>query len=902
MGQLDVLLQKSGSNNKTTTLKSSGSSNLDTLLSTNKGKITVSAPKKSTTVKVTTAPPKTDLVSQTKVKTNNLVAQSKTLINQNKPKAKGILDEAKKMAIDTAKDVGYALVSPIKDIPASLKSRNDPKMKVLVAESEKLRKAEQALLKKELYNKKTKTYNKEVQKAWKELDKRKAENQRKQQEITAKYGGLTPEQIKRAEKGSEFAFTFTKAGGGVPEAGAVSGNVGFILRQSKNGVTNKIVKVLPKGEVEANDIVNAVIKTGTEKTPEGKAVIKGALDAKSQGKKVEVVEVSAKDLGFTGDDVAKGKVTKVSIDDIDSGLSPMMKDKKLNVDPMIDTLKKGEDLPAIPVYKDGNKYVLNSDGNRRYQAYKQAGIKEVPVKIEEKTKLTPLAKNNAERAIVEDSKIIEEANKFKNADEFFLRMDRQTRNLLRDKNIKSQEAIKDWFNKNAKPKDEVLDTLNPTGNVIAEYSASKRATMPLGKNITTLDKTMNKSGDETITIYRGVSKKYNTINAGDFVTTNKDLAKSYSGEGNVVSKQVKLKDILDDKTEPLGDEYIYRPQKSQVKPKPEKPKEVVSEKTIKTETTKKPSYTSKEARTVQESFSNDIQRVTHNAKSEQELINNTNKIYDEALAKAKGDRSALAGLRTSINKEMFEFAGIKGGNYKANYAELKTLMDSPDIGKYLSSLEKKVQDIDDLILKTPEKTKVITKKTEKVITTKEIPKPIGKGETKQSGLAVGVEAKAIEKKLADNLGDLPEYKQVNMKDQASKAQKLLDKDEKKAIDIALGKNAPPGDILPESVFIAVENKAIREGNVDLLRQLASSIRTTEATAMGQRIRALKERMIDSPTKLMSDIINERKKAFETKFKGRSEADVMNKEVSKIKSKVKAPDKYDWNKFVESIAC
>jgi len=106
----------------------------------------------------------------------------------------------------------------------------------------------------------------------------------------------------------------------------------------------------------------------------------------------------------------------------------------------------------------------------------------------------------------------------------------------------------------------VLESLNPTGTVFTEYTPEIRANAKLGKNMTTLDKTMGKSPNETITIYRGVpSSKYKNINAGDFITTNKQLAKDYAGTGIVLEKKVKLSDILDDKTNPLGEEYIYRP-------------------------------------------------------------------------------------------------------------------------------------------------------------------------------------------------------------------------------------------------------------------------------------------------------------------------------------------------------
>jgi hypothetical protein len=104
-----------------------------------------------------------------------------------------------------------------------------------------------------------------------------------------------------------------------------------------------------------------------------------------------------------------------------------------------------------------------------------------------------------------------------------------------------------------------IDSVNPTRGVFTEYSANERATAKLGENITTLDKTMGKSPDEMITIYRGAPKNQTKINAGDFVTTNEQLAKDYAGNGKVLKEKVKLSDLLDDLTEPLGEEYIYRP-------------------------------------------------------------------------------------------------------------------------------------------------------------------------------------------------------------------------------------------------------------------------------------------------------------------------------------------------------
>ena len=104
-----------------------------------------------------------------------------------------------------------------------------------------------------------------------------------------------------------------------------------------------------------------------------------------------------------------------------------------------------------------------------------------------------------------------------------------------------------------------VDSVNPTGGVFTGYTPEQRATAKLGENITTLSETMGKNPDDTITIYRGAPKNQKDIVPGDFVTTNRQLAKDYAGDGVVLEKRVRIGDILDDKTEPLGEEYIYKP-------------------------------------------------------------------------------------------------------------------------------------------------------------------------------------------------------------------------------------------------------------------------------------------------------------------------------------------------------
>ena len=123
------------------------------------------------------------------------------------------------------------------------------------------------------------------------------------------------------------------------------------------------------------------------------------------------------------------------------------------------------------------------------------------------------------------------------------------------------------------PQQEVaITTLNPTGTIFTEYTPEDRDRLPLGENITTYDVTAGVNPTEKVTVYRGVPNDVNEIKSGDFVTTNKQLATDYAGTGKVISMEVNANEILDDKTEPLGEEYILRIPQPEVSSKTQAPK------------------------------------------------------------------------------------------------------------------------------------------------------------------------------------------------------------------------------------------------------------------------------------------------------------------------------------------
>lgn len=311
----------------------------------------------------------------------------------------------------------------------------------------------------------------------------------------------------------------------------------------------------------------------------------------------------------------------------------------------------------------------------------------------------------------------------------------------------------------------VIDSVNPTGGVFTKYDPKTRATAKLANNITTLDKTMKKSPNEMITVYRGAPKNQKGIVAGDFVTTNKQLAKDYAGNGVVLEKNVKLSSILDDVKEPLGEEYIYKP-------------------------------------------------------------------IDKAVKKVP----------------------------------IKYVPEEKPV-----DLRKKIT-------------------TEKLIAEPSVPNRI--------------KNEAIEKGIKADFQGIEEYDKVSFKDQAKKVGQIIDEDPEKAIRIALGKELPTNGALPESVFIAVKNQAIKKGDTELLIRLATEEGgvAKESTVLGQRIKMLDEQLEDDAFKNINDVIKNRK-ANATK-KGLDVSKAKKEEVSKLKDAIKksAPKKDEWAEFLETIKC
>lgn len=164
-----------------------------------------------------------------------------------------------------------------------------------------------------------------------------------------------------------------------------------------------------------------------------------------------------------------------------------------------------------------------------------------------------------------------------------------------------------------------------------------------------------------------------------------------------------------------------------------------------------------------------------------------------------------------------------------------------------------------------------------------------------------IQKDAIEKGLIDAYKDIPEYDKINLKEQAAGVSKLINNDYEAAKRIALGQEMPKNGLLPESVLIGVKNQALKDGDIDLLIQLATDENGVAkgTTLLGQRIKALDEGMEDDAFRNIRKVVENRKNNISKKSE--KTAKKVREKAAKILKENK-PNKYDWQNLVKEITC
>ena len=183
-------------------------------------------------------------------------------------------------------------------------------------------------------------------------------------------------------------------------------------------------------------------------------------------------------------------------------------------------------------------------------------------------------------------------------------------------------------------------------------------------------------------------------------------------------------------------------------------------------------------------------------------------------------------------------------------------------------------------------------------------KPPAAPEKRKSGVGVSIEAKAIEGDLTKGFEGTAEYDAVTIKDQAQKAADLVNNDLERARRIVAGKENLPNDLRAAPLITAMERLARKNGDVELLKDLAESPLTAETSIHAQEMRLLREREPNSPVKLIQELQKTREDALKKRLGKRTVKDTVKDEVKKIQNEIKktVPKKPEWVEFIKNLQC
>lgn len=188
------------------------------------------------------------------------------------------------------------------------------------------------------------------------------------------------------------------------------------------------------------------------------------------------------------------------------------------------------------------------------------------------------------------------------------------------------------------------------------------------------------------------------------------------------------------------------------------------------------------------------------------------------------------------------------------------------------------------------------------IETPNIPvQPVAEGE-KVSGSALKTEQRAVEAGLTKEFKDKATYSSGSYKEEAANAVQLVQDNPKEAMSIAMGEKPGNNTIHEVAVAKALENKALKEGDGETLRQLAASPRHTATSESAQRLGAEGYDVTDhSPIKAIQNVLNARAKVAQART-GKT-VDKIISEISKvIKTNTPKVTRQNWGEFVESLKC
>ena len=176
-----------------------------------------------------------------------------------------------------------------------------------------------------------------------------------------------------------------------------------------------------------------------------------------------------------------------------------------------------------------------------------------------------------------------------------------------------------------------------------------------------------------------------------------------------------------------------------------------------------------------------------------------------------------------------------------------------------------------------------------------------KEEEKITGLSLSTIQRAIKKDIEVSQDNLPTYQKRNAAEIAKKVDDFIDNDKQLAIDIVKGIKPEVEGLFRQDLYAGLREKALNEGDYELLNQLARSATTGESTLLGQRIQALARGSEIDPVERIINLKKQRMK--DRKVTEKRLSNEIKAESKKIDAEInKAAKNANWEEFLKTLEC
>lgn len=302
-----------------------------------------------------------------------------------------------------------------------------------------------------------------------------------------------------------------------------------------------------------------------------------------------------------------------------------------------------------------------------------------------------------------------------------------------------------------------------------------------------------------------------------------------------------------------------------------------------------------------EYFREKINTAMQSSDNPARIVTSINKMVRDETANASP--TELRNLKAELNKERFDIAGVDAHpsskmELKKNYAYLMNAEKDPIIGPMIEAINDHVAQLS---------AKLEESKQEKPIegklisdNTPELQKVYGEGKPKTPKLSLRVEETAIKKGIMESIEKMPELPTMNMDKMSQRVIDLMKEDPQRMYDIAMGREKAPEDIPEGFIFNAVKQSITTP---EQAIELANSPIAEHGKSLGQQIKAFDSfKIAADPVEAIKQVITKRASDFEKKSGSIDKA--INDTIKEIQDHIEktAPDKVEWQKFIESIRC